>query len=380
MGDYVRQLPHQGSRDMARRPSVIMRLHIDIPLLFLLMVLSGYGLMVLYSASGQSMEAVYRQGSYLGLAFVIMIMAAQVSLKQYARWAPWLFVGGLMLLVAVLLVGVGAKGAQRWLQVGGVRFQPSEIMKLSVPLVIAWFLAGRVLPPRFPAVIGALLLLVVPAGLIVIQPDLGTSLLIAFSGLFVLFMAGIGWRYIFGALVAAAASAWPVWMYGLKEYQKQRILTMFNPESDKLGAGWNIIQSKTAIGSGGWDGKGWMQSTQSRLDFLPESHTDFIIAVLAEEQGLRGIILLMSIYLLILLRGFWIGAHAQTSFGRMMAGSLTLTFFVYIFVNMGMVAGLLPVVGVPLPLVSAGGTSVVTLLAGFGVLMAISTEKGGESA
>jgi rod shape determining protein RodA len=252
-------------------------------------------------------------------------------------------------------------------------------MKLAVPLVVAWFLATRVLPPRFFAVVGALALLAVPAGLIVVQPDLGTSLLIASSGLFVLFMAGIGWSYIFGAVVLAAASAWPMWMYGLKEYQKQRILTMFNPESDKLGAGWNIIQSKTAIGSGGWDGKGWMQSTQSRLDFLPESHTDFIIAVLAEEHGLQGIILLVGIYLLILLRGFWIGVHAQTSFGRMMAGSLTLTFFVYIFVNMGMVAGLLPVVGVPLPLVSAGGTSVVTLLAGFGILMAISTEKATAS-
>lgn len=375
MGDYVRQLPHQGSRDMARRPSAIMRLHIDIPLLLLLVVLSVYGLLVLYSASGQSMEAVYRQGRYLGLAFVMMFVVAQVSLKEFERWAPWLYIGGVAMLVAVLLVGVGAKGAQRWLQVGGLRFQPAEVMKLAVPLVVAWFLAGRVLPPRFLAVVGALALLAVPAGLIVVQPDLGTSLLIASSGLFVLFMAGIGWRYIFGAVVLAAASAWPMWMYGLKEYQKQRILTMFNPESDKLGAGWNIIQSKTAIGSGGWDGKGWLQSTQSRLDFLPESHTDFIIAVLAEEHGLQGIILLVSIYLLILLRGFWIGARAQTSFGRMMAGSLTLTFFVYIFVNMGMVAGLLPVVGVPLPLVSAGGTSVVTLLAGFGVLMAISTEK-----
>jgi rod shape determining protein RodA len=261
------------------------------------------------------------------------------------------------------------------LEVGGIRFQPAEIMKLVVPMVIAWFLAGRVLPPRLLAVLCALFLLAMPAALIVIQPDLGTALLIAASGLFVLFMAGIAWRYIFGAVVLAAASAWPAWMYGLKEYQKQRVLTMFNPESDKLGAGWNIIQSKTAIGSGGWLGKGWGQSTQSRLDFLPESHTDFIIAVLAEEHGLQGIILLMSIYLLILLRGFWIGARAQTSFGRMMAGSLTLTFFVYIFVNMGMVAGLLPVVGVPLPLVSAGGTSVVTLLAGFGILMAISTEK-----
>lgn len=380
MGDYVRQLPHHGSRDMARRPSAIMRFHIDVPLLLLLLVLTLLGLLVLYSASGQSMEAVYRQGRYITLAYVIMIMGAQIDLQRYARWAPGLYLMGIALLVAVILVGDGAKGAQRWLQFGGFRFQPAEVMKLAVPLVISSFLAGRVLPPRFFHVVGALVLLGLPAALIVIQPDLGTALLIGASGLFVLFMAGIGWRYLFGAVVLAAASAWPAWMYGLKGYQKQRILTMFNPESDKLGAGWNIIQSKTAIGSGGWDGKGWTQSTQSRLDFLPESHTDFIIAVLAEEHGLQGIIVLMGIYLLILLRGFWIGVHAQTSFGRMMAGSLTLTFFVYIFVNMGMVAGLLPVVGVPLPLVSAGGTSVVTLLAGFGVLMAISTEKRGVSA
>ena len=375
MSDYVRQLPHQGSRDMARRPSAVRRFHIDVPLLLLLLILTGYGLLVLYSASGQNLDAVIRQGRYFVLAYVIMILGAQISLHRYARWAPWMYGIGVGTLVAVVFAGVGAKGAQRWLEIGGLRFQPSEIMKLVVPLVIASFLAGQALPPRFFAVIGALVLLGLPAGLIVIQPDLGTSLLIAASGLFVLFMAGISLRYIFSAVVLAVASAWPVWMYGLKDYQKQRILTMFNPESDKLGAGWKIIQSKTAIGSGGWQGKGWMQSTQSRLDFLPESHTDFIIAVLAEEHGLQGIILLMGIYLLILLRGFWIGVHAQTSFGRMMAGSLTLTFFVYIFVNMGMVAGLLPVVGVPLPLVSAGGTSVVTLLAGFGILMAISTEQ-----
>jgi rod shape determining protein RodA len=319
-------------------------------------------------------DAVTRQGRYFLLAYVIMILGAQISLARYARWAPWFYGLGVATLVAVVFAGVGAKGARRWLEIGGLRFQPSEIMKLVVPMVIAAFLAGRRLPPGFFAVVGALLLIGVPAGLIVIQPDLGTSLLIAASGLFVLFMAGIGWRYILGAAVLALSSAWPVWNFGLKDYQKQRILTMFNPEIDKLGAGWNIIQSKTAIGSGGWHGKGWLQSTQSRLDFLPESHTDFIIAVLAEEQGLQGIILLLSIYLLILMRGFWIGLHARTSFGRMMAGSLTLTFFVYIFVNMGMVAGLLPVVGVPLPLVSAGGTSVVTLLAGFGILMAISTE------
>ena len=375
MSDYVRQLPHQGSHDMARPPSAISRLHIDVPLLLLLLVLTLYGLVVLYSASGESMDAVTRQGRYFLVGYVIMFLGAQVSLQRYARWAPWLYLGGVALLVAVVLVGVGAKGAQRWLEVGGFRFQPSEIMKLVVPLAVAGFLSGRLLPPRFLHVIGALLLLALPAALILRQPDLGTALLIAASGLFVMFLAGIGWTYIFGAVVLAVASAWPAWLFVLKDYQKQRILTMINPETDKLGAGWNIMQSKTAIGSGGWEGKGWMQGTQSRLDFLPESHTDFIIALLAEEHGLRGILVLVSIYLLILLRGFWIGVHAQTSFGRMMAGSLTLTFFVYIFVNMGMVAGLMPVVGVPLPLVSAGGTSVVTLLAGFGILMAISTES-----
>jgi rod shape determining protein RodA len=303
-----------------------------------------------------------------------MLMAAQIGLQRYERWAPWLYGVGVASLIAVVFVGVGAKGAQRWLEIAGFRFQPAEIMKLVVPLTLAWYLSERILPPRLKYIIGSLVLLGVPAVLILRQPDLGTALLIAASGLFVLFMAGISWRFIFGAVVMAIMSAWPAWQFVLKDYQKQRILTLLSPESDKLGAGWNIIQSKTAIGSGGWEGKGWLNGTQSQLDFLPESHTDFIIAVLAEEFGLRGVLFLVGIYLLILLRGFWIGIHAQTSFGRMMAGSLTLTFFVYIFVNMGMVAGLLPVVGVPLPLVSAGGTSVVTLMAGFGILMAISTQ------
>jgi rod shape determining protein RodA len=374
MGDYVRQLP-MGSADLAQRPSTAMRFHIDMPLLVLLLFLTGFGLVVLYSASGQQMSAVIRQGRYFLVAYALMFFAAQVTLQRYERWAPWFYLLGVGSLVAVVFVGVGAKGAQRWLEIGGFRFQPAEIMKLVVPLTLAWYLAERALPPRFNYIIGSLVLLGIPALLILRQPDLGTALLIAASGRFVLFMAGIGWRYIFGAVVLAIASAWPAWTFVLKDYQKQRILTMLNPESDKLGAGWNIIQSKTAIGSGGWDGKGWLNGTQSQLDFLPESHTDFIIAVLAEEFGLRGVLVLGGIYLLILLRGFWIGIHAQTSFGRMMAGSLTLTFFVYIFVNMGMVAGLLPVVGVPLPLVSAGGTSVVTLMAGFGILMAVSTEN-----
>lgn len=375
MADYLRQMPHQGSADLARRPSAVSRLHIDIPLLLLLLALTAYGLVVLYSGSGKDMGAVIRQGRYFLLAYAIMFAVAQFSMARIMRWAPWLYVVALATLVAVILVGVGAKGAQRWLSLGGFRFQPSEIMKLVLPLTVAWYLADRPLPPRFLHILACLALVGLPAALILQQPDLGTALLIAASGLFVLFMAGMGWRYIFGAVVLAGASAWPAWMFVLKDYQKQRILTMLDPESDKLGAGWNIIQSKTAIGSGGWEGKGWMNGTQSHLDFLPESHTDFIIAVMSEEFGLRGVLVLLSIYLLILLRGFWIGVRAQSSFGRMMAGSLTLTFFVYIFVNMGMVAGLLPVVGVPLPLVSAGGTSVVTLMAGFGILMGISTEK-----
>jgi rod shape determining protein RodA len=342
-----------------------------------LLALTGLGLVVLYSASGKQLGAVIRQGQYFLLAYGVMFIAAQVDLQRYQRWTPWLYPLAVALLVAVMFVGVGAKGAQRWLEIAGFRFQPSEILKLVMPLTIAWYLASRSLPPRFKYVLASLVLVSLPSTLILLQPDLGTALLIAASGLFVLFMAGIGWRYIFGAMVLAVISSWPAWMYGLKDYQKQRILTLLNPESDKLGAGWNIIQSKTAIGSGGWEGKGWLKGTQSQLDFLPESHTDFIIAVLAEEFGLRGVLVLLAVYLLIILRGFWIAVNAGSNFGRMVAGSLTLTFFVYIFVNMGMVAGLLPVVGVPLPLVSAGGTSVVTLMAGFGVLMAVATADYG---
>jgi rod shape determining protein RodA len=374
MGDYVRQMP-SAAADLARRPGLAERFHIDIPLLVLLLALTLFGLIVLYSASGQQLGSVIRQGRYFVLAYVVMLVSAQLSLQSYYRWTPVVYLLGIGLLVAVLLAGTGAKGAQRWLSLGGFRFQPSEIMKILVPLMVAWYLSSRVLPPRFLNILLSLFILVIPAALVIRQPDLGTALLIASAGLIVLFMAGIGWRFIFAAAVAAVLSAWPAWVYLLRDYQRQRILTLLNPESDKLGSGWNIIQSKTAIGSGGWSGKGWLNGTQSQLDFLPESHTDFIIAVLAEEFGLRGVLLLLLLYVLILARGFWIGLRAQDSFSRLVAGSLTLTFFVYVFVNMGMVSGLLPVVGVPLPLVSAGGTSIVTLMAGFGILMAVSTER-----
>jgi len=374
MADYVRQMPDTIG-PLARPPALARQLHVDLPLLALLLTLTAFGLFVLYSASGQSADAVLRQGRYFVLAYLVMFAVAQISPVRWSRWSPWAYLAGVVLLIGVAVFGVGAKGAQRWLDLGVFRFQPSEIMKLAVPMTVAWYLGNRILPPGPKYVTACLVMIAVPCALIVRQPDLGTSLLIAASGLFGIFMAGIGWRFIGGTVLAGLLSLWPAWQFLLADYQKQRVLTLLNPESDKLGAGWNIIQSKTAIGSGGWAGKGWTQGTQSQLDFLPESHTDFIIAVLAEEFGLRGVLLLLLLYVLILLRTFWIGLQAQSSYGRILCGSLTLTFFVYIFVNMGMVAGLLPVVGVPLPLVSAGGTSVVTLMAAFGLIMAISTEQ-----
>ncbi len=370
--DFVRQMP---DTDLARRPSLWQRLHIDPWLLLLLLVLTGFGLLVLYGASGQSVATVHRQGRFFLIAYVAMLVVAQLDLERIKRLAPVAYLFGVALLVAVVFVGVGAKGAQRWLELGGFRFQPSEIMKLVVPMAVAWYFAARALPPRLRHTFGSLVIIFTPTLLIAKQPDLGTSILIASSGLFVLFFAGIPWRHIFSAAGLLLASLYPMWQFVLHDYQRQRVLTLLNPESDKLGAGWNIIQSKTAIGSGGWEGKGWLSGTQSQLDFLPESHTDFIIAVLAEEWGLRGVLALLLIYLLIIARSLWIAASAQHCLGRLLGGSITLTFFVYVLVNMGMVSGLLPVVGVPLPLVSQGGTSLVTLMAGFGLLMAISTEK-----
>ncbi|MFT7560294.1 MAG: rod shape determining protein RodA, partial [Flavobacteriales bacterium] len=258
---------------------------------------------------------------------------------------------------------------------GFIRFQPSEVLKIAVPVVVAAYLSGRVLPPRLKHITVSLMLIFVPTLLILKQPDLGTSLLIAVSGLFVLFMAGLRWRFILGSLAFLSVSLWPIWNYVLRDYQKGRVLTLFNPEADKLGAGWNSAQAKIAIGSGGLDGKGWLKGTQSQLDFLPESHTDFIIAVMAEEFGFTGIVALFTLYFLIIFRGIVIAWGAQNTFNRLLAASIILTFFVYVFVNIGMVSGLLPIVGVPLPLVSLGGTSIVTLMFSFGILMAISSEK-----
>lgn len=315
-----------------------------------------------------------RQAVRMGAGFAVMIFLAQFRPRTFNSLGPWGYAAGVGLLVAVLLMGVGAKGAQRWLEIAGFRFQPSEIMKLVLPVMVAGFLARKALPPSFPRLFMAIGLIGVPGVLIMKQPDLGTSLLIAASGVFVLLLSGIYWRWIFVAMGLVAAALPGLWMV-MKDYQRQRVLTFLDPESDPLGSGWNIIQSKTAIGSGGLAGKGWLHGTQSQLDFLPESHTDFIIAVIGEELGMTGVIVLLSLYLLLIGRGLFIAVQAQDSFSRLLAGSITLTFFVYVFVNIGMVSGLLPVVGVPLPMVSYGGTSIVTLMAGFGILMSIQTHR-----
>src|SRR5690606_6557485 len=338
------------------------RIHLDLPLLLLLLLCCGAGLFVLYGASGHDRHYVERQGVFMALGLVGMMVAAQFNPRFLVRWAVVPYVIGVLLLVAVEFVGTGAKGAQRWLDLGLFRFQPSEILKIACPLMLASYLGTRHLPPSFRQLAIALVILMVPAVLVGMQPDLGTALLIFSAGFFVVFLAGLEKKYIFGAILALLAVAPPFWMFFLHDYQKTRILTLLDPQADKLGAGWNIIQSTTAIGSGGLQGKGWSQGTQSRLDFLPESHTDFIIAVLAEEFGLVGVLVLLALYLLIVGRGVMISINAQTMFGRLLAGSITLIFFVYVFVNMGMVSGILPVVGVPLPFVSYGGTAIVTLL------------------
>lgn len=373
-GDFVRQMP-LGVSGSSLRATMWQRLHIDPYLFLLLIILTGVGLFVLYSASGQSLATVKRQATFFFIAYSAMFFVAQINVDMMRRWSPFVYVLGLVLLVAVLFAGTVGKGAQRWLDIGGFRFQPSEIMKLIMPLATAWFLAERVLPPRLKDVVAALAIAIVPAVLIFRQPDLGTAILVAAAGLFCLFFAGLSWRYIaaVGGLVAVATPI--MWFFVMHEYQKRRVLTLFDPESDRLGAGWNIIQSMTAIGSGGVEGKGYLQGSQSALNFLPESHTDFIIAVLAEEFGLIGVVGLLILYLLILVRGLVIGMSAQSTFARLVAGAVSMTFFVYVVVNMGMVSGILPVVGVPLPLVSQGGTSLVTLMMGFGILMAISTEQ-----
>jgi rod shape determining protein RodA len=350
------------------------RLHLDLPLLGGLMALMGLAFVILYSASGQDLDVLLSQGGRLLLAMASMVALAQVHPDHIKAASPVLFGLGVLLLGAVLVIGDIGKGAQRWLDLGVFRFQPSELMKLATPMMLAWYLSEAGLPPRWPTVLIAGLLIVVPAALIAKQPDLGTALLVAVSGSVALFLGGIGWAYLL-ALALALGAALPIGWFMLHDYQRDRVLTFLNPEADPLGRGYHIIQSKIAIGSGGIYGKGWLHGTQGQLEFLPERSTDFIFAILAEEFGLVGCVALLAVYLFILGRCLHIVTQAQDTFARLLAGALTVTFFVYVFVNIGMVIGILPVVGVPLPLVSYGGTSMVTLMAAFGILMSIQTHR-----
>ncbi|MBN2886119.1 MAG: rod shape-determining protein RodA [Chromatiaceae bacterium] len=358
----------------AGKPGLFRRLHLDAPLLVALLGLCGFGLMVLYSAADQDMQAIERQLLRLGLAFGLMLAVAQIPPARLRSWSMLLYLTGVAMLIAVLLIGEVGKGAQRWLDLGVVRFQPSELLKLAVPMAVAMVLSSRALPPSLARVVLALVMTAMPVVLIAKQPDLGTALLVASAGILVLFLAGLGWRLIAAFALFAAAAA-PLLWFNMRDYQRQRVLTFLNPESDPLGSGYHIIQSEIAIGSGGISGKGWLNGTQSHLEFLPERHTDFIFAVIGEEFGFAGILALLALYIFIILRGLVIATRAADNYGRLLAGGLTLVFFVYVFVNTGMVTGLLPVVGVPLPLISYGGTSMVTLMLGFGLIMSVETHR-----
>jgi rod shape determining protein RodA len=353
---------------------LIQRLHIDKPFVFGLLILSVLSIVILYSASAGAVRIAIGQTLRLADGFAIMLAVAQISPTQLARWSPYVYATGMVLLVVVLLMGASGRGAQRWLNLGLFSFQPSEIMKIGVPMLVAAYLSRQSLPPRLPEILVAITLVMVPTALIARQPDLGTALLVMTSGILVLFLAGISWRWILLMLAGIAALVPLIWIY-LHDYQRQRILTLFNPESDPLGTGYHIMQSMIAVGSGGLYGKGWFNSTQTHLQYLPESRTDFVFAVFAEEFGLIGIFVMLAVYLFVVTRGITIALNAQDSYARLLAGSLTLTFFLYFFVNIGMVTGILPVVGVPLPIISYGGSSLVTLMAAFGVLMSIHTHR-----
>ena len=355
---------------------------IDTPLLVFLVLLSGLGLLTLYSSTGGSLDLVYRQLIHLGLATSVMLVIAQIPPILLMRSAPILMLLGIILLILVLLFGSYGGGAQRWLNLGFIKFQPSEMMKIIVPIAIASILSERTLPPRALPVIISLIGISIVVFLIAKQPDLGTALLIGASGIYVLFFSGFRIRLVtspwinLGLILAILVGLfYTAWNYLLISYQKNRILTLFNPESDPLGSGYHILQSKIAIGSGGLTGKGITLGSQSRLDFVPEQSTDFIFSVLAEEMGFLGFILLLSIYTLIIYRCFNLSLRCEDNFSRLLGASLTFVLFTYIFVNMGMVSGLLPVVGVPLPLISYGGSSLMTLMASFGIIMSIHKHK-----
>ncbi len=345
--------------------------HLDTVLTFLIFLLTLFSILVLYSASNQNAEYVTSQVFKIIGGFVIMIVIAFIPPERIKQLTPLFYIVAILLLTAVIFIGVEANGAHRWIDLKILRFQPSEIAKLAVPMMVAYYLHKTNLPPTFWNIIGSLFLIGVPFSLIFMQPDLGTALIVLFAGIAVLFLAGIQWRYIVIAAIAVAITIPTAWFFGLKEYQKDRVITFLNPEMDPLGKGYQIIQSKIAIGSGGIYGKGWQNSTQVSLQFLPEATTDFIYAIIGEEFGLVGTSLLIICYLLIIWRGLYIAFHARDSYFQLVGGSVCLVFFFYVFVNTGMVSGILPVVGVPLPFISYGGTAIITLFVSFGILMNI---------
>ena len=356
-------------------PTRRLQLRFDIPLAVALALIAAFGLLVLNSAVHGDRDILVSQLLRIGGAFALMFVVAQIDPRFFLRSAPLVYVVALVLLIVVLIAGDSAKGAQRWLDLPGLpRFQPSEIMKLAVPLAIAWYFHERPLPPNWRDLLIAAALVAVPSALIVLQPDLGTAIMVAGGGAGVMILTGIRWRILAALAVLAALLAPVAWLF-MPEYQKARVLTFLDPERDPLGASWNIIQSKTALGSGGFAGKGLLGGTQSQLEFLPEASTDFIVAVIGEELGLLGATLLLALYLVAIARALFIAVYARDTFGRLAAGSLALVFFAYVFVNIAMVSGMLPVVGVPLPLVSYGGTSAITLLLGFGIVMSIRAHR-----
>ena len=361
-------------RTLTGAARVLSALQMDGPLVMGLALIAAYGLVILYSASGQSVPTVVRTVVRLVLGTIAMLLLARVNPNFLRRMTPWLYLGGCVLLVIVAAIGHVGLGAQRWLDLGLFRFQPSELMKLAVPMMCAWYLHERALPPSWPNLAALAALILVPVGLVAVQPDLGTAALIAVAGALVIVLAGLRLRVMLAMLALAGLAAWFGWNC-MHDYQRKRVLTFLNPQTDPLGAGYHIIQSQIAIGSGGVFGKGWMNGSQAQLEFLPERSTDFIFAVVGEEFGLLGLLLLLLLYLFVVGRAIYLATQTQDTFARLLAGSLALTFFVYVFINAGMVTGLLPVVGVPLPLVSYGGSSVVTLLAGFGILMALYSRR-----
>ena len=361
--------------DNQQKRSIWAKMHIDLPFLLCILSILAYSAFVMWSASGQDVGMMERKIGQIFMGLCVMLVMAQIPPRVYESWAPYLYVFCVILLILVDAFGQISKGAQRWLDLGFVRFQPSEIAKIAVPLMVARFINRDVCPPSLKNTGIALILIFMPTLLVAAQPDLGTSILVAASGLFILFLAGLSWRLILVAVVLVAAFIPILWFFLMHDYQQARVMMLLDPESDPLGAGYHIIQSKIAIGSGGFGGKGWLHGTQSQLEFLPERHTDFIFAVLAEELGLVGVLVLLGLYLLTLMRGLMSAAKAQTTFGRVMVGGLMLILFVYVFVNIGMVSGILPVVGVPLPLVSYGGSALIVLMAGFGIVMSIHTHR-----